>query len=478
MDETLKIYPYIGNKDFYSRALPFIYGATFLLTIMSLLGEGSFIFLPAMIVLVVLLKLFGTDAYPPVIFIALLYQWIQVSIKPIYATLTFTSLEELAEFPDNIVTAYLLSCFGLLVMALGIYTAVRKIHIVPKQIINYIDELDTRKTLVAYLSFSLFASLLYGLRFIVPGLFQGIVALGYIKWTLFFFAFYSALKKNEQRPLLNAIIVFEFISGFASFFADFKTIVFMVAIAYLALYRIKQKQLVYLAIAAFAFGYVGTMWTAVKSDYRQFLNQDSATQQVKVSNSEALNYLADHIFDISARSYEEALENTIDRISYIDYFSSCIAYVPAVVDHEGGQLSKAAVMHILVPRLFNPDKPAIDDSVHLTKYTGVFYANASYGVSFALGYVPDFYIDFGPVFMFLALLIFGRMIGAIILSIHRTSINTFWGMAIMLPLFIIMYKFENSLIKFFGNLIMFWLVAMLFNKYLCSKVDGFLRDKR
>lgn len=475
MSEMTSIYPYNGNSDFFKRLLPYIVLLGVILIGFSFMGVSDFIALPAVFVLFFLSKWFATDNYPPVLFIAFAFQWLQISVKAIYATFTFQSLQDVAEFPNEIVTAYLFSCIALLALGYGIFRTLKNIVFQPSEISQYLDTLDTRKTLIAYILFSIFSLGLYSLRFTIPGLFQGIVALGYIKWTLFFFMFYSAIKQGTYRWLLYLIIVFEFISGFASYFADFKTIIFMVVIVYLSLYKISHLKFLMLTIAFLAFGYLGVIWTSVKMDYREFLNQDSGRQVVAVSDGEALTFLANNVSDISDEQLTLGFEAMIDRISYIDYLASCMEYVPSVLPHENGKLTREAIMHVLVPRLFNPNKAAIDDSQHLTKYTGVFYADGAMGVSFALGYVGDFYIDFGPIWMFFALFLFGSLIGFIIKSIYKTSLNTFWAMAIMLPLFIILYKYENALIKFFGNLIVFWIVATLFNKYVCPKIDTYLK---
>lgn len=78
--------------------------------------------------------------------------------------------------------------------------------------------------------------------------------------------------------------------------------------------------------------------------------------------------------------------------------------------------------------------------------------------------------------MLFVLFAFGILIGYIIQSIYKSSLNSFWAMAVMLPLFIILFKFEVALIKLFGNLIVFWLVITLFNKFVCPKIDTYLKQ--
>ena len=119
------------------------------------------------------------------------------------------------------------------------------------------------------------------------------------------------------------------------------------------------------------------------------MNQGSSQQKVKVEAGEALSFLSGKLSEVDAGNLSDASDDFLDRISYIDYFSSAIAYVPKELPHENGTLTKNAVFHVLMPRIFFPNKASLDDSQHLTKYTGVAYADQSMGVSFALGYVGD-----------------------------------------------------------------------------------------
>jgi hypothetical protein len=250
----------------------------------------------------------------------------------------------------------------------------------------------------------------------------------------------------------------------------------MVLIGYFSLYRLKQSQIMLIIISVIAMGYLGVIWTVVKSDYRFFLNQDSGQQVVNVGTADALNYLADKVTDVRSSDLERGMEMLVDRIAYIDFFSSVMNYVPESKPHEDGKLTKDAILHILLPRLFYPEKPAIDDSKHLTKYSGVVYADASAGTSIALGYFGDLYIDYGKFYMMIALFFLGKITGHIIRSVYRTSLNTFWAMAIMLPVFMLVFEFENALIKLIGGLVVFWIVVTLFNKYIAPRVDTFLKQ--
>lgn len=469
------IYPFKKSKILFKglNSIILIFGLFLLL--FSILGEEPFLIVPSFVLLFLLVKWFAKEKYPAVIFFALLFQWIQISVKVLFATVTFQSLERLTDFPNQIVNAYLLSCLALFFVAIGIKQMLDKISYSEENIGAFLNSLNLKKALWGYLLFSIFATALNGLRFSLPGLFQAIVALGYVKWVLFFIVFYASYSQKKYLKLLWLIILIEFISGFVSYFSDFSAIIFMTLISYLVVNKIRGKGIVKLIFTLVFLIYVGLVWTAVKMDYRVYLNQGSRSQVVKVDSLDALNYLYNAIASTRGDEIIDAGEVLIDRISYIDYFSSCLDYVPKVLPHEHGLLTYNTLKNILVPRLFYSDKAAIDDSQHLTKYTGVFYANASMGVSFSLGYVGDLYIDYGFVFMFIALYFLGLFIGFIIRSIYYTSINDLWSMAVMLPLFLILYKFETALIKYITNLVVFWIVITLFNKFVALKIIRYIR---
>lgn len=93
-------YPYWGNSVFFEQVKTPLFIAALVLIGLSTMGATPFLVVPSLVVLFFLVKWFGTDNYPPVILIALSYQWSQVSIKVIYSTITFQPVLELAEFPN------------------------------------------------------------------------------------------------------------------------------------------------------------------------------------------------------------------------------------------------------------------------------------------------------------------------------------------------------------------------------------------
>ena len=142
-------------------------------------------------------------------------------------------------------------------------------------------------------------------------------------------------------------------------------------------------------------------------DYRGFLNQDTATQQVLVPVEERTDKLIDAGTNFSWEQFNQGFEDLLSRISYIDFFAKTIVNVPDNVPYENGALWAGALKHIVTPRLFFPDKAALDDSEFTYKYTGVRVSGTEQGTSIGIGYMAESYIDFGPYYMFVPVFLLG-----------------------------------------------------------------------
>ena len=411
-----------------------------------------------------------TKSFTVAIYFALVYQWFQVSIKVLYGLFTGVQFESLSRYPDNLSTAFYYSAFSLLLLSSGIHYQLKRISYSEEDFEESLNTVSTSKIMIAYIAFSVLINVLYSLRFVIPGLFQAITLLNNFKWVLLYIFYFSAYKNNKNILSFWIIVLIEFLMSFVSFFADFKSYIFYILILNLSYGYFNKKKLrtlLFYGAGAFLLAFI---WTGIKSDYRQFLNKGSASQAILVEHSAASEYLINAVsnFDIE-RNKDKTLESLIDRISYIDYFSACISYIPSHKPHENGKVLKQSILHILMPRILFPNKQAIDDSDHLNKYTGLSFANAKKGVSFSLGYIGDFYIDFGFIFMLFAIFIFGNFIGLILLSIYNAAPSPFWGAALLTGSFYVLYKLEISQIKFIGNLIWFWIVFYFLSKFIVPR---------
>lgn len=443
-------------------------------TVFSLIGPNPGLCIPAFLSLYAIFSLLCISTWINVFSIAFLYQWVQVCIKILYGTFTLTDVHDLTQFPDQIILAYLLSCLALICLSVGMHFPLSRMKIDMQALNTDISRFNTRKVLIFYIVLSLFMSIGAYIFSMVPGLFQVYVVLSDFKWVCFFLLFVLCYKTNKYKTILWLIIIYEFLNGFLSFFADWKSVVFYFIIAWLAVQKITFKQLAFFGIFSLGILYVGILWTGVKGEHRTYISQGQA-QSVMVSKEDAMTNFIRLVSDFSLENSKETQTAFLNRLSYIDYFSSCLSYVPVKMPHENGGLTMNAFKHVFLPRLFFPDKAVIDESTHLTKYTGVFYSNIDMGVSFGLGYVPDFYIDYGYIFMFPILILFGYFIGNIFLDIYNHAGSILWGISMMAISFSLLFRFENSMIKLFGQLIMIWLVYRLFEWFVLPIINKKVR---
>jgi hypothetical protein len=157
--------------------------------------------------------------------------------------------------------------------------------------------------------------------------------------------------------------------------------------------------------------FVTIFWQAVKLDYREFLNQGTGAQVVLVPPGQRIKFLADRALSMNWEQFQAGLESSAQRTGYLEYFGSAIHMVPEQIPYQHGRLWGEAIRHVLTPRLFFPDKPAINDSERVNEFTGQQVAGAEQGTSISLGYVAESYVDFGPVLMFVPVLMLGVLFG-------------------------------------------------------------------
>ena len=415
---------------------------------------------------------------PPILFIGLLYQWVSVAIKLLYSDAYAIDFDSFHVFADDIYTAFTLSLIGLIVLTVSITAVLKRPAPLSESDEKDFSSYNTNRLAIIYVGFSVFVNLLGSSFLTFGGLAQITYTFTLLKWSFFMLLFISTAKSGNKKNywILFFIIVLEVLVGFASYFSSFKEILFFSFIGAASIIkRLRFKKLIPLAVIGYLVISLGILWTAIKSDYRMYLSGGERQQVVTVTRQEAL----DQFFKIASEVPEEALDKAsfelVNRVSYIDFFSGAIAYVPNRIPHENGQVWFNAITHIFKPRIFFPDKEAIDDSKHLNKYTGLNVATGDMGASFSLGYMADSYVDFGPVYMFIPLALLGLLLGSIYKYFIHNAYNKMWGYVLATPIFFFVSSYETASIKLFGNLIMYFIVFYFLNKFIVPQLDVYLR---
>jgi hypothetical protein len=297
---------------------------------------------------------------------------------------------------------------------------------------------------------------------------QAFVAVSQLRWVPLFVLGYLVFSGREGRGLLLLAVTVEVVMGFGGYFSGFKTVFFVLILAALtARLRLSARQWMAALVLGAAVLALSVVWTGIKEEYRTFLNQGESAQVIHVTWGERMNEVARLITALQAGDLGPALEEGMIRLAYVDYFAEALDYVPASLPHAGGAIWGGALRHVLMPRLFFPEKPVLPSDSELTmQYTGLDMASGAQGTSISLGYVGESYVDFGFAGMWLPVFLMGVLQGTIYaFFVRRTRLRVVgYGFAIatLLPGML----FETTAVKYLGGtlyfLIAFALVAHLF----------------
>lgn len=337
--------------------------------------------------------------------------------------------------------------------------------------------LSTKKTLYCYIIALAVTSTLAGLAFVFSGLTQIILSVVKIKWFFFLLFGYQALLKKELLPAFYALVALEFLSGFYSFFSDFKTVIYYLGVLMISfIATINFKQLVLAFVACIMLAYMGLIWTSVKTDYRVFLNKGTKSQNVKVSQDEAIDKLLTLANSVNNDGIKEATVDLLDRLQYTFHFAKTLERVPDIIPYQNGTNWLTNIEYATTPRFLNPDKPTIDNSLKATKYTGIQYATARQGTSFSLGYFAEFYVDFGSYLMMPMLMLLGLLYAKIYkFFLTKASDNPVYNYSIVGAFFFEFYAFELDGTyltgRLFASCVTFFAINFFFTKTLLRYIS-------
>jgi hypothetical protein len=253
-------------------------------------------------------------------------------------------------------------------------------------------------------------------------------------------------------------------------FSDFKEILFVIIIAALAQWRpwvrsrrqARQNTRILALGAALAVlvAVFGVVWTGgVKQEWRDQIWQGNVT----ASPTERIGLF----FDVVGRvvpnlHFGRAGETLASRISSgFLYFSYVHERLPRVMPHENGTLLGKAIANATQPRFLFPDKVNLGgDSWLVRKYAGIAAAGDAEGASIGLGYMAEFYIDFGIPGVVVLSLLWGAVGGGVMVLLARVCPSREIFLAVAIGIFTQYFMaFDGSFIKLFAGLLQRTLIA-------------------
>jgi hypothetical protein len=282
--------------------------------------------------------------------------------------------------------------------------------------------------------------------------------------------------KNKMKREFYLLASFEFLSGFYSYFSDFKSVIFFSLFLFFFFVRkIAFKNLVF-TITAGLLALVGmAFYSGIKGEYREYLNQGSSAQVIKVGKIEALTKLVD-IASNSDKNIDESISGFLDRFQYTFHLAKAMDLIPAKMDFQHGRNWGTTLEFVLTPRLLNPDKPIYEASKKASKYTGIMYSGYEQGVSFSLGYFADGYVDFGTVGMMIPLLFIGFAYGASYFHfVRKSSKNYLFNVAVVGAMFMefFAYEMDSTFLtgRFLATLLTYTMLKYFFFPWLIKQLQ-------
>lgn len=420
---------------------------------------------------------------PAVILFIFGYQWIQASIAIFVANLKGLPINETAELSvSNMGDATALSLLGLLTIV-GCFrlTAGPTRKSVIQRASLEASRVSVGSLVIAYVLSIIGALVVQYVATIFQELQQPILALLSFKDAVFLIIAYVGFKRGGQfRTLFYFACAFEFITSLTGYFSEFQIVFIYTFIAMLASgMRLHASKLIGIGVLIAVAIFAGVVWTAVKVEYRWYLNGGTAQQVVSVGPYDALRTLGRMVFSVDGAQLAYGVDRFVSRLSYVEFFGASINNVPALVKHTEGALWGNALVHPFTPRVFFPNKPEIDSSKQTNKYTGVRVAGREQGAQISIGYMGESYIDFGFWGMFFPLALYGAFAGWCYRKV--LSLKKFAGlisMGLSVPLLMGGFYLNAESVKIVGHLIVTALAIFVAHALFADRIRAMLLGKR
>ena len=426
--------------------------------------------------LMVIVSLLWREDFPPILLLPVLFQWSEVAILPISTIWNGQDLDSMSRFDANLAPAAYLGLAGVTSLGIGMYVGCGLRY--RRRFGDLIREntLSWPPNRVLNLSLAVIAGgyLLATAVSAAPGpLIQPILAASNMKYVGIFILIYSSLLTRRNYVLAASIVVGDMIFGMTGFFAEFKFTILTVLIAAItARPRLKVSDGVVVGIAVATILFVSVFWSAMKSDYRNFVNLGSGYQVVSVSMGQRLSYIGEFATSMDSSTVADGVDRLIRRHGYLDFLALTMQNVPDQRPHEYGAMTWAAITHILMPRILFPGKPPLpSDTAVMVTYTGLPPMWDLSRVSISLGNLTEMYIDFGVFGALILEFLLGCIVGAIALSLSKSPrcpplISAGFCVMLVLPI----CYFGTALPKLVGSFGFSVIMIFLGRKYLVPTV--------
>ena len=410
---------------------------------------------------------------PPVLLFSFFFQWLFFQAQLFDALWKGVSLIDLDYISKTKPEVVLLGFIGTFSFFFGIYVFARRVPVISfEDFRNFFLSIRLERLLRIYLVIYFILFSVGNFIWFFPGLSQPLYAFTLFRWGLFFLLFTTVFFHNRLKGALFILILVDIAIGFFSFFSNFKEVIYFSFLAYWIFFfrstRLSKFSMVIVVILTI---YLGAFWTAIKEDYRSFLNMGSGAQTIRVSQNQAYSKLFQLAGGIQGNDLDRGFDELIDRLSYIIVFDEVYKRVPQKIPHEQGALWWAGISRPFLPRLLFPGKKTLEDSKELNYYSALNVEEKNTSISLSM--MAGSYVDFGKWGMHIPLFLFGIFCGWVYLKAVKWGRYPVVGYALTMPMIFLLHINEESINRIVSSMVLYLLVLWFIQKFL---LGTFLRN--
>ncbi len=367
-----------------------------------------------------------------------------------YSLVDYRSLDLVAECQRYYCLAHASYTTGLLLLTRSYRHRKWEIHLSSSYSVFFI-----KATLVLIVLTAFFA--------VVPGLDQFAVKFRDLSYISSIMAFvYAIIEKNSQRILISGFIFgFSFLAAFLSGWKEPIVVTIIVLGGYL--YPMYRRTVTLAFVPLFLVSVF--ILPSYNSIFRQLSwGEGIASEQAAQSAFEAIQQ-GDVDFQTDNWSF------LTDRLSEVSMFVEYVDKVPSRIDYFGSSIFTQSVL-FLVPRVFWPDKPDVEQHVMQRVYK-IGVINQNMDVSAKPPLVVDAYLTGGPFFIFFFLLLMGMLTAWISNQCEHLFGGYNFGSAwVFAGLFQILWR--GTCMEFLFNSIFWGIITMYLMAFVMRKM-GYIR---
>ena len=410
---------------------------------------GDWIAGAAVLVLWFVWRLLQPKEGPPVLGMALAFQWTQVTLGMFYMGVIGRELPTMRV--PQYRTMILLGLGCVLSLGIGLFVGARLLGRRSRPAAGQLP-ISMKSLLIAYAASLVLQGAVTEFAWQIPDLTQAILAIGFVHLALLFVIIRRLVRPVFEWHWIAALMINELLLGFTGFFAGFRDPLVLAGIVLIEVFDARKlRHWISLTVVVVAGSLMAVMWMGIRGEYRS----EFYTDLVGKSRQARLDRIAELSSTwLSSENWMMAhdMDRLVDRMWTIYYPAVALGRVPSVLPYTHGRFISEAVTHVLSPRIFYPTKAALQsDSDNVRKYTGLFVAGAEQNTSIAFGYAIESYIDFGVPWMFAPVFVFGLVMGLVYEGLSRLlRIQELRVGIVALIFWLILYLFERSWVKTLG----------------------------